>query len=68
MTEGGTPEFGGTCALGIGLGLGSKSPEGKAKYAVQKGGKTYYLSNAAAKVLFEYVPGMAARADRKAAA
>jgi YHS domain-containing protein len=68
MTEGETPEFGGTCALGVGLGLGSKAPEGKAKYAVEKGGKTYYLSGPLPKLIFEHVPGMVARAEKKAAA
>jgi hypothetical protein len=68
MTEGETPEFGGTCALGVGLGLGDKAPAGKAKYAVEKNGKTYYLSGALPKLIFQVVPGLAARAEKKAAA
>ena len=67
MTEN-TPEFDGKCALGVGLGGASKAPAGKAKYSLEKDGKTYYFSGAVPKLIFQTFPGLAAKAQQKYAA
>jgi len=63
-----TPEFGGKCAFGVSLGGPDRAPEGKAKYTVERNGKTYVLNGALPKFLFNLFPGLEARAQKKWAA
>jgi YHS domain-containing protein len=65
MSEESTPEFGGKCALGVGLGGPAKAPDGKAKYSLEKDGKTYIFSGAVPRLVFKTFPGLAAKAQAK---
>jgi YHS domain-containing protein len=63
MTESSAPEFGGKCAFAMSVGGTAKAPNGNPKYSLAKDGKTYFFSGAAPKLLFQIIPGSAARAE-----
>ena len=60
-----TPEFDGKCAFATSLGGPDKAPQGNARYRVERNGKTYVFVGAVPKFLFQALPGMEARAQRK---
>jgi YHS domain-containing protein len=60
-------EYGGKCAMGVGIMGLDKAPAGKANHALVKDGKTYYFTSGVSKALYQYVPGIAGRAAKKAA-
>ena len=57
------PEFGGKCSFAMSLGGPARAPEGKPKYSLVKDGKTYYFMGAVPRLLFQLIPGSAARAQ-----
>ena len=57
------PEFGGKCAFAMSVGSAAKAPDGKPKYSLVKDGKTYFFFGAVPKLLFQAIPGSAARAQ-----
>ena len=45
------------------VGSAAKAPDGKPKYSLVKDGKTYFFFGAVPKLLFQTIPGSAARAQ-----
>lgn len=56
--------FDGKCAFAVSVGGAAKAPEAKPKYTVTRNGVTYGFLGIVPKVLFQAIPGSAARADR----
>jgi hypothetical protein len=58
-------EFGGKCAFAVAMAGPEKAPAGKAKYSLDRDGKTYYFYGAVPRMLFKTF-GLAGRAEKKA--
>jgi len=56
--------FDGKCAFAVSLGAGAKAPDANPKYSVTKNDTTYAFVGLVPKLLFQIIPGSAARADR----
>lgn len=56
--------FDGKCAFAVSLGAAAKAPDADPKYTVTRNGTTYAFVGIVPKVLFQLIPGSAARADR----
>ena len=58
-------EFGGKCALAVGLGGPEKAPDAKAKYTIERNGKTYGFFGAVPLMIAKAMPGILDKADKK---
>ncbi len=56
--------FDGKCAFAVSVGGAQKAPAANPKYTVTKDGRTYGFVGAVPKVLFQLIPGSAARAEK----
>ena len=56
--------FDGKCAFAVSVGGAAKAPDANPKYTVTVNGTTYGFLGVVPKVLFQIIPGSAARADR----